>query len=123
MLNSVLFLFAFLLRSITCLILLFAVLVKSQDEVMCYTEGSCGGVFEMSSIEACCDHRLDPSGLSYSISISESCTECPSGKNSQVKVRANDDFLMSQRFLPIFLERKFIIFTLVGTTVSISFDY
>ena len=56
---------------------LFAVSVKAQD-VTCFTLEACSGDNVTSSAENCCDHRLDPPGLSYL--DQGNCTPCQRGK-------------------------------------------
>lgn len=56
--------------------------VKSQNHVACYTTEDCGGGVPVNSSEdACCDHRIDPHGLSYMTPDAEGCNACPKGKS------------------------------------------
>ena len=52
--------------------------VKAQEDVICFVEDFCSGEDVLSSIENCCDHRLDPPGLSYV--DQDGCNACPRGK-------------------------------------------
>lgn len=63
-----------------CVLLLFAVIVKSQN-VTCYGQGGCQGSSHMTTLQACCDHRIGQLGLTYTLpSNTTDCIDCPRSK-------------------------------------------
>ena len=64
------------------IVLLFAVIVESQDMVSCYNDLACvSGPSTMSTLHDCCDHRFYPPGLGYRVLEVGHCIACPKGKS------------------------------------------
>ena len=64
------------------IVILFAVIVESQDLVSCYNDARCSQEDSvMSTINDCCTNGIDPPGVAYSIPGMEGCEVCPKGKS------------------------------------------
>ena len=64
------------------IVILFAVIVESQNLVSCYNDARCSqGDPVMSIVNDCCNHGIDPPGVAYSIPGMEVCEVCPRGKS------------------------------------------
>ena len=63
------------------IVILFAVIVESQNLVSCYNDARCSqGDPVTSTINDCCNHVIDPPGVSYTALGMEGCEVCPRSK-------------------------------------------